>query len=100
MKSVYLVLPVCEFLNRCRFDALAVAAISSLRPSGVRVVSPGDIATDDARLWRVTVYVNGADEIERIEQEVEAQLDDQSPLKHGADLKNSLRLKCSSLGKY
>lgn len=61
-----------------RFDAAALGMIMGLRPRSVRVTR-GSV-TDDARRWRVTIWIeplaaeHGVELIERIEQEVEVSL--------------------------
>ena len=50
------------------WDDIALAYISALRPSRIRVTS--GIINLDCHLWRVTVYVDNFNIIERIEQEV------------------------------
>lgn len=67
----YTVIPVLEFLKGRPYDDYAKAYIYGLKPSSVRV-STGWIKCD-ARVDRVTVYVedyNGLLRIERIEQEI------------------------------
>ena len=64
----YPTFPVLTFLNGTEWNYDALACISSLRPSSIRVTT-GWITTD-SRLWRVTVYVDDNNIIKNIEQEV------------------------------
>jgi hypothetical protein len=68
----FTVVPVLSFLTGHRLDDVVGAYVSGLRPSAVRI-SHGEIKLD-ARLWRVTIYVNEADFVMGIEQEVEVLL--------------------------
>ena len=68
----YLNLPVLEFLKGHKWDDVSLGYVHSLRPSAIRVVT--DYITCDVFLWRVTVYVNYKDVIQKIIQEVEVGL--------------------------
>jgi len=68
----YTVLEVLEFLKDQPLDDMALDFIHSLRPSGIRITE--GYVTCDARLWRVTVYIEYdmiIPMIKKIEQEVE-----------------------------
>lgn len=56
-----------EFLHGAPWDDLALAWVSALRPSRVRVIS--DAEQCDSQVWRVTVYVSDGT-ITSITQEV------------------------------
>jgi hypothetical protein len=64
----YTVLPVLPDLWGMPLNDLVMAYVASLRPSCVRV-SRGTV-TLNARKWRVTIFVDAEDKVERIEQEV------------------------------
>jgi len=57
------------FLIGRKWNQLALNYVHSLRPSSIRVTT--GVVKLDAQSWRVTVYVDDNDIIEKIEQEVE-----------------------------
>lgn len=63
---------VLAFLNGKPWDDLALGYVHALRPSSIRVTE--GIIKLDARVWRVTVYIDKDNIIETIEQEVEVGL--------------------------
>lgn len=65
----YTVIPTLTFLNGTPYDDYAKAYIYGLNPSSVRV-STGCIKCD-ARVGRVTVFVNDNNIIEHIEHEIQ-----------------------------
>lgn len=76
---------VLHFLNGKPWDDVALAFVESLRPTHLRVISPGKGTQIDAQTWRVTVYLNDDDKtIEKIKQEVQVGLPDD--VQHGGDL--------------
>lgn len=70
-----------EFLHGAPWDDLALAWVSALRPSRVRVIS--DAEQCDSQVWRVTVYVSDGT-ITSIMQEVSVGLP--ISVEHGHDL--------------
>ena len=78
----FLSLEVLQFLKKRKWDEIALAYIHSLRPSCIRVIK-GE-CTCDAVDWRVTVYVDSTDIIEKVEQEVEVGLP--NGIAHGSAL--------------
>jgi hypothetical protein len=83
----YQCLEVLPCLKGKKWNEVALAYVHSLRPTSIRVTK-GETKLD-ARTWRVTVYVDNNDTIERIEQEVEVGLPD--GVIHGEALKWALR---------
>jgi len=77
---------VLEFLKGTKWGEVALTYVSSLRPSSIRVTT-GDTKCD-ARVWRVTVYVDENDIIQEIIQEV--QMDASSSIWSGSHLKTCL----------
>jgi hypothetical protein len=65
----FTVVDVLPFLRGRKWDERALGFVHTLRPSYIRVTR-GEVKTD-ARTWRVTVYVDHADTILSIKQEVE-----------------------------
>ena len=65
----FCVFEVLPFLKGHSWDEIALACVHSLRPSRIRVTSGA--VTCDACPWRVTVFMDANNQIERIEQEVE-----------------------------
>ena len=65
---------VLSFLKGRKWDEVALAYVHALRPSSIRVTT--GICKLDARIWRVTVYVDKNDIIQEIGQEVEVGLPD------------------------
>ncbi len=59
---------VLEFLNGKQWDDIALGYVHSLRPSSIRVTE--GMITLDARIWRVTVYIDKENVIDYITQEV------------------------------
>lgn len=84
----WLALPVLEFLKGRPYDDAARAAVTTLRPSAVRVIRDGWVKTD-ARVWRVTVYLKPDETVERIVQEVQFQ-DDSCTYRNGYALSQAL----------
>jgi len=65
-------LEVLPFLVGRPWDQFALNYVNSVRPSGIRVITPNGSETLDAQPWRVTVYLgNDYRTITRIKQEVE-----------------------------
>lgn len=58
------------------WDGVAMAYLRSLRPNRVRVMREGGAVTSDFVLWRVTVWIDAAELVLSIEQEVEVDLPD------------------------
>lgn len=75
-------------LEGFRWGALTQAYLRALRPSVIRVVESGDSFTSDAITWRVTVYLDSAGCVSRIEHEVEVDLPD--GVAHGYALEQRL----------
>ena len=75
------------------WDGLAQAFLRAVRPSEVRVIRVDAlghyVVKTDAKVWRVTVYVDAAERVTRIAQEVEVDLPD--GVQHGFDLGERLR---------
>lgn len=88
-EQVFPCLPVCQYLWGSPWNELALAAVSTLRPSRIRVVRSTDFVNCDGVWWRVTVYLNEDSTIESVEQEVAADVGDQ--VKNGHDLRVQLR---------
>ena len=65
----YTSVEVLPFLKGMKWDERALAFVHSVRPTSIRVTT-GEEKTD-ARCWRVTVFVDDADVIQEIRQEVE-----------------------------
>lgn len=85
----YVSMPVLPFLNKRALDDVAFAWITSLRPSSVRLCRNGQ--NDDARCWRVTVYLHdNEDTIRRISQEVEVGLPDGVAHGHALNLRTKV----------
>lgn len=63
---------VLEFLNGRPWDDIALAYVHGLRPDCIRVVIGEEKC--NANTWRVTVYVDDANKITGIRQEVEVWL--------------------------
>jgi len=82
----YLAIKVLEFLKDKPWDDVALAFVHGLRPSGIRVTK-GE-CTCDSRTWRVTVFIDENNIIEKIEQEVEVGLPE--GVKHGNALWTAL----------
>jgi len=78
---------VLEFLNNKPWDEVALAYVHALRPSSIRVTTGGIYL--DARVWRVTVYVDDNDIIQSITQEVEVALPEK--VCHGWCLEDALK---------
>lgn len=95
-RQVYADLPVCEYLKGTKWDELALAAVSTLRPSSIRVTT-GEIKCDGA-MNRVTVYVDDQDIIRSIEMEVVADVEED--IQHGHALNMALRAKCPALERF
>jgi hypothetical protein len=72
-ESGFTTIEVLTFLVGRPWDERAAGFLCALRPSMVRVV-PRDEQKCDARLWRVTVTLDPAGLVRRIEQEVEVGL--------------------------
>lgn len=88
-RSVWPCLPVCSYLIGTPWDELALAAVSTTRPSSIRVLGPTDYETCDGRTWRVSVYVDSNNIIKSVEQEVIADVPDE--IEHGHALLLKLR---------
>lgn len=88
-RSVMPCLPVCSYLIGAQWDELALAAVSTLRPSSIRVTGPTDSQTCDGSMWRVSVYVDSNNTILGIEQEMIADVPDH--IEHGHALRMKLR---------
>lgn len=84
----YTAIEVLEFLGGLPWDDIALGFVHSLRPSSIRVVHVGECIKCDARVWRVTVYVDINNRIQSIEQEVEVGLPE--GIEHGDTLHNAL----------
>ena len=82
----YTVIEPLPFLHGHQWDDRALAYVDALRPSQVRVVTDG--VKLNACCWRVTIYVNEHNFIERIEQEVQVGLP--KGIMHGMDLDSKL----------
>ncbi len=67
----YTVIPVLEFLNGRPWNNMALNIIESVRPTAIEVVKPNGAVTLDCYSWRVRVYLDEKQLIERIEQEVQ-----------------------------
>jgi hypothetical protein len=63
---------VLHFLKGRKWDEIALGYVHAVRPSSIRVTT--GVQTLDAYSWRVTVFVDENDTIERITQEVEVGL--------------------------
>lgn len=70
----YTVIDVLSFLRGKPWDDVALGYVHALRPSSIRI-SHGETKCD-GRTWRVTVFLDEAERIESIEQEVEVGLPD------------------------
>lgn len=81
-KKAFITLPVCKYLEGAVWNDIALAAVSTLRPSFIRVIDKTESVTDDARLWRVTVCLNDDETISSIEQEVIADVPQSVPHGH------------------
>lgn len=77
---------VLEFLNDKQWDDVALAYVHALRPSSIRVTE--GTTKLDARVWRVTVYINEDNTIRYISQEVEVGLPEN--VAHGEALSYAL----------
>ena len=89
-KQVWTALPVCEYLVGSPWDDVALAAVSTLRPSYIRVITPElDYLTDDGMTWRATVKLDNHGLIKSVEQEVIAGVPED--VQHGHDLCTRLR---------
>jgi len=77
---------VLDFLNGKQWDDIALGYVHALRPSSIRVTK-GTIKLD-ARVWRVTVYINEDNVINYISQEVVVGLPD--GVAHGDALNDAL----------
>lgn len=69
------VIPVLQDLWGTPWNQAAANFLQCLRPSLVRAVGHRQAVTLDACTWRVTVYLDELQNIERIEQEVEVELE-------------------------
>lgn len=78
---------VLPFLIGKPWDNVALAFVHGLRPSSIRVTQ--DSVTLDSRVWRVTVYVDSNNIIEKIRQEVEVGLPD--GVEHAGALRDALK---------
>ena|SRR5664279_235123 len=79
-------LPVLDCLNGKKWDDLALALVSGLRPDSIRV-SRGEV-TCDSRLGRVTVFVDEDNIIESLSIESQVTLPD--GVENGGDLMTKL----------
>ena len=80
---------VLEFLKGRPWDDLALGFVHALRPSKIRVLEHNDCQQCDARIWRVTVYLNEAGLIDYIEQEVELGATDKH--RNGHEMEGAIR---------
>lgn len=64
------------FLKGRPWDEVALAYVSGLRPSCIRVIKHNSGMHCDARVWRVTVHLGKRGKISEIEQEVAVWLPD------------------------
>lgn len=86
----FCVVDVLHFLKDKPWDDVALAFVESLRPTHLRIVSPGKGIQLDSQTWRVTVYLNEDDKtIKWIQQEVQVALPDD--VQHGGDLLGRIR---------
>ncbi len=70
-----------------QWDNVALSLVQGLRPSYIRVTEGA--CTLDARVWRVTVFINEDNSIRKIEQEIEVGLCDER-LQNGYHLSHAL----------
>lgn len=63
-------LPVLEFLKGKPWGNLALACVTSLRPSMIRVLTPDMAEKCDSVPWRVTVYLSEGHLVRSVYQEV------------------------------
>lgn len=77
---------VLSFLKGKKWDEIALAYVNAVRPSCIRVTT--GMCTMDARIWRVTVFVDEQDVIKDITQEVEVGLPE--GISHGEHLSHAL----------
>lgn len=80
-------LDILPILIGKKWDDLALGIVHSVRPSSIRVVKNGFIKLD-IRTWRVTIFLDENDCIERITQECTVGLPD--GVEHGRHLRLSL----------
>lgn len=78
---------VLEFLKGKPWDDVALAFVHGFRPSGIRVTK--GVCTCDSRAWRVTVFVDENNIIEKVEQECEVGLPE--GVAHGSALREALK---------
>lgn len=78
---------VLPFLKGKKWDEIAVGYVHGLRPSQIRVTT--GMCKLNAHVWRVTVFIDEEDTIERITQEVEVALP--SGVAHGEALDAALQ---------
>jgi hypothetical protein len=84
----YVVMPVLPQLIGGRWSSLARAAVQTLRPSTVRVITEGSKVSQDSVWWRVNVYLSIEGKIEKVEQECKVPLP--SSLFNGQQFKQAL----------
>jgi len=63
-------LPICQYLVGTPWNDTALAAVSSTRPSSIRVVRHDGEIKDNGSMWRVTVFLDHLGLISNVEQEV------------------------------
>lgn len=83
-RHVCLTLVVCEYLIGTPWDEISLAAVSTVRPSVLRVCDPDSLPTDDGWNGRVTVHVDANNIIRCVEHETTAFVT--TEIKHGHDL--------------
>lgn len=84
-KTGFATIEVLEKLKGTPYNNAAHNFLKSLRPSSIRVVEYGNPVTSDAKIWRVTVYLDINKNIGLIEQEVEVGL---TGFRNGRDAEN------------
>lgn len=90
----YTSIKMLEFLNGRPWDDIALAYVHALRPYAIRVVNGAE--TCDAVTWRVTVYVDAANVITGIRQEVEVWLPE--GVENGYDLGKRIKFADDEVG--
>ena len=84
----FLSIRVLECLTGKPWDEIALAFVSALRPSYIRVIRFNSGETMDAMLDRVTVYLGEDELITKLRQEVRVWLPEN--VAHGSALRNAL----------
>lgn len=72
--AIFEVIEVLEFLKGRKWDDIALAYCTALNPTYIRVTT--GIITLDARVGRITVYIDSSDNIYKITQETRIKVGD------------------------